>query len=738
MTQPSHILKSLGALAYLCAISITPSVWAKNELPPAFILNQPPERSGVKRMVLRAKTSDQVFLSFRTKPTEPFLRFAKAARQMTELRGSFTLGQGQYPCVGSFPVLPEEQALHTAQPVVLTGKITGPGCEGSYKLTLSVLPATAHRTEGLALTLTAPESYQQTELSIESHPGPYYGLGMQFDAAALEGTYPMVVQEGGIGRGLQPLSWLMNTVSPGSSGHKSSSYFPLPMLWSLQGNALQLMGSHPAQFVVPKTSAEPLRIEMDHHRLTLNVFYEPTPLRLLTTLTAEMGRQPQLPDWFHRGAVVGIQGGDAKVLSVAQKLKKRGTPIAGYWLQDWVGKRATAIGSQLWWNWSVNTRHYPGWPDLKEQLPLLGYINPFLVDVPGEFGHNYYQEALNKGYFVKDHTGKAYPVKNTDFSAGLLDLSHPEVGPWIKDIIKKELIAHAGFKGWMADYAEALPLDAVIHTGDAHAFHNAYPAVWARLNAEAIAESGCTDCVFFMRSGYTGSLQSTPLFWEGDQLVSWDAQDGLASALNGLLSGGLSGIAVNHSDAGGYTSVAHPIWGGYARSSELLYRWLEMNAFTAVLRTHEGNQPERNAQIYSSPAHLDAFDRSAKIYAALFDYRKTLLEEAHTKGWPVVRHMVLHYPRDPVAQTLQTQFMLGSELLVAPVLQAGERTKKVYLPAGNWTHLWSDQTDKSQEARWVTVAAPPGSPAVFYPENSRVGSHLRKTLINQAKIELFN
>ncbi len=477
---------------------------------------------------------------------------------------------------------------------------------------------------------------------------------------------------------------------------------------------------------------------MDHHSLTLQVFEESSPLRLLTALTAEIGRQPQLPDWIHRGAIVGIQGGDTKVLGIAQELQKRGTPVAGYWLQDWVGKRQTAIGSQLWWNWSVNTRHYPDWQSLKQQLPLLGYINPFLVDVPSEFGHNYYQEALSKGYFVKDHTGQVYPVKNTDFSAGLLDLSHPEVGPWIKNIIKKELITNAGFKGWMADYAEALPLDAVIHTGTAHRFHNAYPAVWARLNAEAIAESGCTDCVFFMRSGYAGSLQHTPLFWEGDQLVSWDAQDGLASALNGLLSGGLSGIAVNHSDAGGYTSVAHPIWGGYARSSELLYRWLEMNAFTAILRTHEGNQPERNAQFYSSPEHLDFFDRSAKIYAALFDYRKTLFAEAHTKGWPVVRHMVLHYPNDPVAQTLQTQFMLGSELLVAPVLNPGEQTKKVYLPAGSWTHLWSNRTYASQSGHWITVPAPLGSPAVFHPTDSNVGNNLRKTLIQHLGAVNFN
>ena len=117
--------------------------------------------------------------------------------------------------------------------------------------------------------------------------------------------------------------------------------------------------------------------------------------------------------------------------------------------------------------------------------------------------------------------------------------------------------------------------------------------------------------------------------------------------------------------------------------------------------------------------------------AALFDYRKTLFEEAHTQGWPVVRHMVLHYPNDPVAHTLQTQFMLGSELLVAPVLQPGEKTKKVYLPAGNWTHLWSGETNTSETPRWITISAPVGAPAVFYPAHSQTGHHLRNALIQQ-------
>ena len=80
------------------------------------------------------------------------------------------------------------------------------------------------------------------------------------------------------------------------------------------------------------------------------------------------------------------------------------------------------------------------------------------------------------------------------------------------------------------------------------------------------------------------------MFWEGDQLTTWDRYDGMTSALRGLINGGFSGLALNHSDTGGYTSLSR--FGlGYSREAELLKRWGELSAFTSLLRTHEGNQP---------------------------------------------------------------------------------------------------------------------------------------------------
>ncbi len=151
-------------------------------------------------------------------------------------------------------------------------------------------------------------------------------------------------------------------------------------------------------------------------------------------------------------------------------------------------------------------------------------------------------------------------------------------------------------------------------------------------------------------------------------------------------------------------------------------RWIELGAFTTVFRTHEGNIPEVNHQIYSDRETLMHFARFAKIYAAWKPYRMELVKEASQTGLPVVRHSFIHYPDDPEVHALGYQYMVGPELMVAPVLDPGADTVKVYLPAGKWVHLWTGERYGSlQRGVYETVPAPIGEPAVFYEEDSEIG-----------------
>ena len=426
-----------------------------------------------------------------------------------------------------------------------------------------------------------------------------------------------------------------------------------------------------------------------------------------------------------------MQGGTQRVREVYEQLKQRGTPVAAFWLQDWVGQRTTSFGKQLWWNWELDAERYPGWDALradlaKDNVRLMLYTSPFLADVAGQkpgVRRNLFQEALDGGYLVRRPDGSPYRIQNTDFSAGLVDLANPAARAWYKAVLAEQLVG-VGASGWMADFGEALPYDALLYGGrTGQAFHNAYPEAWARLNRELIDSlPGGDQLVFFTRSAFTQSPASTTLMWTGDQLVSWDAQDGIKSAVTGLLSGGMSGFSLNHSDIGGYTGINNPLLHIY-RSKELLLRWMELSAFSPIYRTHEGNTPDQNAQFYSDEETLAHFDRFAKVYAAWGFLRKRLVQYAGETGVPVVRPLFLHYPNDPQVYALSYQeFLVGPDLLVAPVLDPGQETVRVYLPAGNWVHVWSATAYRSPyQGQWVTVPAPSGQPGVFVKEGSPDG-----------------
>src|SRR3712207_2950705 len=158
-------------------------------------------------------------------------------------------------------------------------------------------------------------------------------------------------------------------------------------------------------------------------------------------------------------------------------------------------------------------------------------------------------------------------------------------------------------------------------------------------------------------------------------------------------------------------------------------RWTELGAFTTVFRTHEGNRPKVNHQIYSDEETFRHFSRFAKVYAAWKPYRIKLVNEASETGLPVVRHPFVHYPNDPEVSGLEYQFMVGPELMFAPVLDPGEEGVEVYRPAGGWVHLWTGKRYGSpQRGVHEAVPAPIGEPAVFYKEGSAEGTRFREEL----------
>ncbi len=588
---------------------------------------------------------------------------------------------------------------------------------------------------------TSDPSFGQLTLRVASSASErIFGLGEQFghDTIDLKGrALPVLAQEGGVGRGHTPISPAVNLASPGSAGSQESTYYAAPHYLTSELRSLFL--ENPELSIFDFTAPDTTQIRLHAPTMIGRILFGQNPLELVERFTEYAGRMPAPPAWVNEGAIVALARDLPHSQAIVDRLLARGVQLAAVWNQTWSGKVRTYIGEQVLWNWVPNASYHPGWNDFvnrlaTNQIRTLCYVNPMLVDPPAEAGpvsRNLFREARDRGYLVATEDGSPYLLKVTAFDAGLIDLTNPEARTWMKAILRDEVMTKGHCSGWMVDFGEALPFDARLASGvSGAAFHNQYPVEWMRLNREAIAEAGrLGEILTFNRSGSTRTPAYSLLLWQGDQLTTWDKYDGMVSALHGLIGGGFSGLALNHSDTGGYTSLSVSGLVGYEREPELLERWTEMNAFTAVLRTHEGNQPDVNAQIYSNDAAIDHFARLSKVYKALAFYRTELFEEASTKGWPVVRHLWMQYPTDPTAATIDDQFLLGSELLVAPVKNkcwtwpVCPYDKEVYLPAGTWVHLWTGAVLGSPTSgQRVTVKAPIGQPAVFYRRGSAVGA----------------
>lgn len=538
-----------------------------------------------------------------------------------------------------------------------------------------------------------------------------YGCGEQFSEVNLRGKkVPLWCQEQGIGRGDPLWFTFLANVFRSAGGNHFTTYYPQPTFVSSENYFCHVATYSYALFNFKRKKNHELYIWELPEKILLGK--NTTALETVGQLSSYLGRQPILPDWIFDGVILGIQGGSELVSEKLALCEEHGVKVAAVWCQDWEGQRITSFGKQLFWDWIYDPTLYPDFPHFIKQLnakgiKFLGYINTFLA-LEGEL----YKEASAKDYLVKNQQGEEYHVEITTFPAAILDLTNPETVNWIKKIIKENMLG-IGLDGWMADFGEYLPPDAVLHSGeDAAKYHNKFPVDWARINREVLEETNTLDeVVFFTRAGYSHTSKYSPLVWAGDQLVNWSIHDGLASVIPAGISLGICGIGNFHFDIGGYTAI-----GPFKRSKEAFMRWAEAAAFTMVMRSHEGNRPEDNWQFDTDEETLQHLAKMSTIHVSLKPYLQKLAEQYAKKGYPPIRACYLHYEDDERVHGLKYQYLLGQDLLIAPVIKRNKKSWKVYLPKDRWVHLW---TGEEYTEGWVEVVAPIGEPPVFYRKNSQ-------------------
>jgi alpha-glucosidase len=386
-----------------------------------------------------------------------------------------------------FSIEDEIQRLHADQTIdriekrgdtlAISGRLTnGEDPEGiGYTLTFSPVSSGRLRFEAGV----DDPSYNRVFFTYASSPEErFFGFGTQYTYFDMKGRMvPIFIQEQGIGRGKQPITWAVDWKA-GAGGTPYTSYASVPHFITSEVRSMFLENYEYSSFDL--RDVDRVQIEIFSSMMRGQILSGDTPAELIEQYTEYSGRMRPLPQWILGGAVVGLQGGTDKVIESLDRLEALDAPVAAYWLQDWVGQRQTTFGTQLWWNWELDRDHYPDWDSLRQHLEkrdtrLMTYINPFLCDDAAQKDNhrrNLFEEAVGKGYLVKNREGQPYTISISSFSAALVDLTNPEARTWIKDLIKEELVGN-GASGWMADFGEGLPYDAVLYSGaDPRSYHN--------------------------------------------------------------------------------------------------------------------------------------------------------------------------------------------------------------------------------------------------------------------------
>ena len=566
---------------------------------------------------------------------------------------------------------------------------------GSARLTLTPAPDS----ESVALHLVVEGvSADALALPVACDPGgSFHGWGEQYNATEQTGeAFTLFVSEQGIGR----------EEGTAFSGNEHTSYFPMPWYLDARGFGVLFETDYRTNVDLCASDAEVAWIEvMAGGELSWRVFEGPEPADVLRQLGDHVGRPKAPPSWAY-GTWMCMQGGEEAVRAQVDLLEESDIPATVLWVQDWTGRRENPGGGYgVQYRWEADEDElYPDIADFFAELKdrgyrVVGYVNPF---VDRELQH---WEELEAGGMLPLHpeTGEVYTFFGPRGQMTTADLSNPDTQEYIKAHLRVA-VDEVGLDGWMADFAEWLPIDADIHEGDARAFHNRYPEAWQRLTREVMDELRPDgDWLMFARSGWTGVHSVAMVHWAGDQEADWLHGDGLPTVVPALLNMGLSGQPFVTHDIAGFS--------GGPSTPELYWRWTELGAFTPYMRTHDGNERDENHRWDADEETTAHFRRMAGVHALLQPELEALAAEAEETGLPMVRHLMLEYPEDGVTWGISDQFLLGPELLVAPVVEEGATSREVYFPEGDWFNVWDG--NKVTGPGWRTVDGPVGAPPVY-------------------------
>ncbi len=469
-------------------------------------------------------------------------------------------------------------------------------------------------------------------------------------------------------------------------------YKPIPFFMSNRGYGMFMHTSAPVTCDFGATYIGLNKMFMGDENLDLFVFFG-EPKDILDEYTDLVGKPGMPPLWSFGTWMSRITYFSEKEgYDVAANIRKNKYPCdvihfdTGWFDVDW----------QCDYKFSENRFQNPQQmlKDLKSQgfhvcLWQLPYFTP---------KNRYFPELIKKDMYVKNGNGEL-PYEDV-----VLDFSNPETVKWYQD--KLAGLLNIGVSAIKVDFGEAAPLNGIYASGKSGWYeHNLYPVRYDMAVSE-ITKKLHNENIMWARAAWAGS-QRYPLHWGGDAATT---NTGMLGTLRAGLSFGLSGFSFWSHDMGGFVK---------STPEDLYCRWLPFGFLTSHTRAH--GAPPTEPWLYDSKRVQDVFRKSAEMKYRLMPYVYAQAKECTEKGLPMLRALFVEFPDDPGAWKVDDEYLFGSQILVAPLLESGITGRTVYLPEGKWIDY---QTEKVYEGGWHKIEA--GSlPIIMLVRDGSVLPHLK-------------
>lgn len=360
--------------------------------------------------------------------------------------------------------------------------------------------------------------------------------------------------------------------------------------------------------------------------------------------------------------------------------------------------------------------------DLKEKgIRTITIIDPG-VKVDEEYP--VFKRGKEGNHFTKKLDGEMFIGAVWPGDSAFPDFSNKDCREWWKSELKKFISEH-GMDGIWNDMNEPCVfnndhktmLETCLHNSDNGViehkeFHNRYGFEMSRCSKEAQEELHPNERGFSMtRATYAGGQRYSSV-WTGDNMSLW-SQMRMSISMNANL--GISGFSFVGNDVSGF---------GLDSSEELFIRWMEMGPFIPIFRNHSNMYTRRQEPWAFGPRAEKIAKKSIELRYELLPYIYDLYYISHKEGLPIFRPMIMEYEKDMNLLNMREQFMLGENMIVAPVLYEGERSKTVYLPKGSWFNYFT--MEKLQGGKWYKLPCELDEILVFVKEGAIIPTYNKK------------